>query len=272
MGATRTGIETELLRRLGRLDVGIAPWKGSTLLAAFVAVAKASRTLIDDVKNKRVDASTSYQRHTELISQELDLLNVADVSELTLDPNARSSHLIVAAFNDLPQVTELLGQVRGKGRAALAATRGGVGHRVQACGWRLRGVACKVGHRACRCPAAAQPESRGEGDPRSITVKGDRRIPVRGDRFRQRWYAHWHRRLDAVLSAKPRCASPIRRAGVRAGGDLEGDRRGTQMHAYSSASGRDNIGVRVPANSVRGLDSPAKCDAFCAPCRTTSEG
>jgi methyl-accepting chemotaxis protein len=121
MSAARADVETELLQRLDRVAAGVAHWKGSTLPPALDAVAKESRALIDDVKTKRIDAFTSFQRHTDLISKELDLLiDVTDVSELTLDPNARSYHLIVAAFNDLPQVTELLGQVRGKGTAALA--------------------------------------------------------------------------------------------------------------------------------------------------------
>ncbi|WP_018864607.1 methyl-accepting chemotaxis protein [Thioalkalivibrio sp. ARh3] len=66
--------------------------------------------------------SESLQRHTDLIADLLDLIgNVADASEITLDPYLDSYYLGDALVNRLPNLTETMGQARAVGSGAAAA-------------------------------------------------------------------------------------------------------------------------------------------------------
>ncbi|MEY8876785.1 MAG: nitrate- and nitrite sensing domain-containing protein, partial [Leptothrix sp. (in: b-proteobacteria)] len=73
-----------------------------------------------DVASRSATVPESFRRHTALIANQLDLINgVLDASGLTLDPEAASYHLLMGVLQDLPQVTEGLGQLRALGTAAL---------------------------------------------------------------------------------------------------------------------------------------------------------
>jgi methyl-accepting chemotaxis protein len=79
------------------------------------------QALSEDVAQKRVPAPASLKRHTELVYQQLVLLDdVLDHSGLSLDADANSYHLIMASFRDLPRMIERLGLARAKGTAMLA--------------------------------------------------------------------------------------------------------------------------------------------------------
>ncbi|WP_018875999.1 methyl-accepting chemotaxis protein [Thioalkalivibrio sp. ALE31] len=66
--------------------------------------------------------SESLQRHTDLVADLLDLIgNVADASEITLDPYLDSYYLGDALVNRLPNLTETMGQARAVGSGAAAA-------------------------------------------------------------------------------------------------------------------------------------------------------
>ncbi|PIF25499.1 methyl-accepting chemotaxis protein [Acidovorax sp. 56] len=65
-------------------------------------------------------AADSFRAHTALISLQLDwLYQVLDTSTLTLDPEAASYYLMSGALEQLPGLTESLGQARALGAAAL---------------------------------------------------------------------------------------------------------------------------------------------------------
>ncbi|PXW94719.1 methyl-accepting chemotaxis protein [Sphaerotilus hippei] len=76
--------------------------------------------LVDDVRAQRVDAVQNFTRHTELITLQLGLLTeVMDASALSLDADPVTYHLVMGVLEDMPRVTETLGQLRAKGTLAL---------------------------------------------------------------------------------------------------------------------------------------------------------
>ena len=67
----------------------------------------------------------STRRHTALIRTQLDAMDeVLAGAGLVLDPDEGVYHLVVATFQQLPRSLELMGQMRARGSALLAA--GGV--------------------------------------------------------------------------------------------------------------------------------------------------
>jgi hypothetical protein len=78
-----------------------------------------------DLQARKVDAETSTRRHTALIRKQLDAMDeVLAGAGLVLDPDEGVYHLVVATFQQLPRSLELMGQMRARGSALLAA--GGV--------------------------------------------------------------------------------------------------------------------------------------------------
>ena len=68
-----------------------------------------------------LDGPTSFREHTALIGQLKDLLiETADTSGLTLDPDADCHYLISTLTSQIPELLEAMGQLRAKGSAALA--------------------------------------------------------------------------------------------------------------------------------------------------------
>ncbi|GAB4390667.1 MAG: hypothetical protein Kow0025_24290 [Thermodesulfovibrionales bacterium] len=64
-------------------------------------------------------AQASFEAHTEFISGALSLMtHVADVTNLTLDPDLDSFYLMDSVINKLPLAAEYLGRIRGTGVAA----------------------------------------------------------------------------------------------------------------------------------------------------------
>ncbi len=64
--------------------------------------------------------AATFAAHTELISQLLVLLNdIADYSNLTLDPDVNTFYVMDLAIFKQPQLIEQLGQMRGMGNAVL---------------------------------------------------------------------------------------------------------------------------------------------------------
>jgi methyl-accepting chemotaxis protein len=90
------------------------------LSKAAAVIAQNWREVSTAVAEGKVSARDSVQRHTQLIKSEL--LFVEDVvghTGLALDADAECYHLIMAAFRDLPRMTERLGQSRARGTAML---------------------------------------------------------------------------------------------------------------------------------------------------------
>ncbi len=77
--------------------------------------------LAQDLDQGRLAPPESFRRHSALVSMEFELLGlVRDASGLNADPDPASAMLIRSALENLPRVTEALGQTRAKGAAALA--------------------------------------------------------------------------------------------------------------------------------------------------------
>jgi methyl-accepting chemotaxis protein len=80
------------------------------------------QALAADVAKGSLTAPQSFARHSQLIRLQMKLLvDISDASGLTLDSDARCYYLIMAFIRDLPRMTELMGQARGKGAAMRAS-------------------------------------------------------------------------------------------------------------------------------------------------------
>ncbi|HEX5355098.1 MAG TPA: methyl-accepting chemotaxis protein [Aquabacterium sp.] len=78
------------------------------------------QVLSKDVGAGGMPPAESMQRHTQLVQQQLLLLEDAlAVSGLALDADAQCYYLIMTAFRDLPRLSERLGRSRGKGTGIL---------------------------------------------------------------------------------------------------------------------------------------------------------
>ena len=83
---------------------------------AWAGVRQSWKTL--QARRSATDAKASYADHTALIEQLTRLSTlVADRSGLTLDPEIGSYHLAAMIINVLPQITERLSHIAGKGAA-----------------------------------------------------------------------------------------------------------------------------------------------------------
>ncbi len=119
--AAREQRQLKLNELMGQAGLSVQGLADGDLSSRCHAIQGQWQTLADDVANKRVLPAASIQRHTELVSQEMLLLDdVLDRSGLSLDADADSYHLIMATFRDLPRMIERLGLARAKGLAMLA--------------------------------------------------------------------------------------------------------------------------------------------------------
>lgn len=72
------------------------------------------------VAQKNIDYTQSFDQHTYLINTQLQYLRrLVDYYQLSLDPNADGYFLIEASLIQLPELTEVLGQIRGYGTGLL---------------------------------------------------------------------------------------------------------------------------------------------------------
>ncbi len=78
------------------------------------------KILSAELKNKNANAKASIASHTELVTQLMGVNDlVADHFGLTLDPDADSFYLVLAAFYQLPALAEDLGRLRARGVSLL---------------------------------------------------------------------------------------------------------------------------------------------------------
>ena len=79
------------------------------------------KTLAPAVASRGITGPQSYAAHTEMIGAQIELHDrLADLYGLTLDPSASSYFLIIGTLQQLPRLTELLGQARARGSLMLA--------------------------------------------------------------------------------------------------------------------------------------------------------
>ncbi|EHR72803.1 methyl-accepting chemotaxis protein [Burkholderiales bacterium JOSHI_001] len=73
------------------------------------------------VASRSLTGPDSFARHTQLVSLQLAwLTDISHASELILDPQEASYHLVAASVQPLPAIAEVLGQLRARGAAAIA--------------------------------------------------------------------------------------------------------------------------------------------------------
>ena len=99
----------------------LAASANDTKLAPLTAqIEKDWQQLATQVAAPGAKAEDSFRAHTALVARQLDLLNqVLDTSTLTLDPEASSYYLMSGTLDQLPALTESLGQARAVGAGAL---------------------------------------------------------------------------------------------------------------------------------------------------------
>ncbi|MGE3537010.1 MAG: methyl-accepting chemotaxis protein [Candidatus Tectimicrobiota bacterium] len=106
-----TQMETEWASALSHAKIGKA-WR--------LAV-KEWKSLVSKVHDKALTVEASFQAHTALSALWLDVLEqVRDAYHISLDPEASSYFLHLAALVAAPHLTEVLGQTRAKGAGLLA--------------------------------------------------------------------------------------------------------------------------------------------------------
>lgn len=87
----------------------------------FSRLVDAWHALHSKVSQKKLSKAESFDLHVELIGTQLQYLQrIIDTYQLNLDPDAASYFLIEAGLVQLPELTEILGQVRGLGVGFLA--------------------------------------------------------------------------------------------------------------------------------------------------------
>ena len=123
MVATREARQGEVHQALEAVRQSLAALGHDGLNQRLGRVQQAWQGLSTAVEGRNVTGPESFKRHTDLIAEQLALLDeITVVAQLALDPEAGSYHLITAVFNYLPNATENLGQMRALG--ALYLSRG----------------------------------------------------------------------------------------------------------------------------------------------------
>jgi signal transduction histidine kinase len=93
---------------------------GTTLGPADIWQTVKEKWQVIEIQAFRMQAKVSFDMHTALIHDILGLMaHMADISNLTIDPDIETSYLIDILVNKLPLAIEYTGQLRGLGVGAL---------------------------------------------------------------------------------------------------------------------------------------------------------
>ncbi|HLL19067.1 MAG TPA: nitrate- and nitrite sensing domain-containing protein, partial [Rubrivivax sp.] len=119
--AAREAKQVEVEAALNKAGTALSTFGDAKLVAQLQATQRDWKALASGVSGGSLSAGDSLAQHTALIASHLDMLTgVTDVSTLALDPEAASYYLITAVFGHLPQLSETMGQARGRGVTLLA--------------------------------------------------------------------------------------------------------------------------------------------------------
>lgn len=117
---TRQTKESEVSAAFDQAQASLAGLGEKELLSALKAVREEWKSLSSAVADKSIAVPQSFARHTALVALQLSLADdVVNVSGISLEPSAAGYHLQVAVLHYMPQVTEVLGQIRARGAAML---------------------------------------------------------------------------------------------------------------------------------------------------------
>ncbi len=101
----------------GMRDTGV----DSGIIDTLQALRSRSDELSRGVQARSLAPPASFAGYTDIISAQMKLLgDMISSTGLDLDPHPDSHHLIQGLFEEVPQLTELLGQARGAGAGMLA--------------------------------------------------------------------------------------------------------------------------------------------------------
>ncbi|WP_353152036.1 methyl-accepting chemotaxis protein [Pollutimonas bauzanensis] len=96
-----------------------------SLLARIDEIKSKWQGLARAVGSKALSSAESYEQHSELVDQQLALLeSIVDTSGLALNSDPASLHLVNAVLRDLPGLTENLGRLRAFGTTLLSGDAG----------------------------------------------------------------------------------------------------------------------------------------------------
>jgi methyl-accepting chemotaxis protein len=119
--AARDTKQSEVDALQNKVSAALEAFGDAKLVSQQQALQRDWKALAAGVAAGSISAGDSLAQHTALLATQLDLLTgVADSSTLALDPEAASYYLITAVFGHLPQLSETLGQARGRGVQLLA--------------------------------------------------------------------------------------------------------------------------------------------------------
>ena len=119
LAAQRVAKEKEVSAALAQVREAI-PASALPLLKQLEAVETEWKSLSIALKDQAFPVEDSYTRHSQLAASTQKLLeNIVDYFGLSLDPEAVSYHLIIAAFGDLPKLSESMSRMRATGGAIL---------------------------------------------------------------------------------------------------------------------------------------------------------
>jgi methyl-accepting chemotaxis protein len=118
---TLQGKQAEVDKALAALQAAAAALGDQHLAGELARMADDWRALAQAVSGTAVDPAQSFQRHTALITRQLDLLeDITHVAGIVLVPDERTYFLQAAVLRELPRLTEAFGQARGLGATLLA--------------------------------------------------------------------------------------------------------------------------------------------------------
>ena len=121
----RQGKQTEVERAFAQTERALREGQAPTeILTAWQQAQRQWRELATAVGLGAIDGPQSMARHSQLIAACLQIEDaLLDHFELSLDPVFETYYLISGALVELPQTSELLGQLRGAGAMHLAQGR-----------------------------------------------------------------------------------------------------------------------------------------------------
>jgi methyl-accepting chemotaxis protein len=121
--AARQAKQLEVEQAMTKARQSVMDLADPKLNGRLEAIQSEWQVLAGAVGGKSIAGPQSFMQHTVLIAEQLALLEgIVDSSTLALDSEAGTYYMISSVLGHLPQLTESLGQMRGRGAALL--TRG----------------------------------------------------------------------------------------------------------------------------------------------------
>jgi methyl-accepting chemotaxis protein len=119
--AKREAKQREVTAALTLAQEATLTWQTPSMTRQREALTTPWATLAEAVAAKEISGPDSFSKHTALIRQQLNLLDeIVSASTLALDPEADAYYLIQVVLADLPEATEVMGQLRARGSALIA--------------------------------------------------------------------------------------------------------------------------------------------------------